>query len=150
MRGGGRSLNGIRYPSRRTDTTQGSAPMADHCRQWCARHPPTHPEWARASVGEFFGPFALATGVAGKASGLGKGSPIVAVLVLPVSSLRVRLAVGVRHLLLTGGQWRTSRHVSRSVGGVGPAVALCWSLRNGGGGGGACGRGHHWKLHGPC
>ena len=39
MRGGGRSLNGIRYPSRRTDITQGSAPKADHCCQWCDRHP---------------------------------------------------------------------------------------------------------------
>ena len=58
---------------------------------------------------------------------------MVAVLVLPVSSLRVRLAVGARRLLLTGGQWRTSRHVSRPVSGVGPTVALCWSLRNAGG-----------------
>ena len=64
----------------------------------------------------FSGPFALATGVAGKAGGLGKGSSMGAVLVPPVSSPRVRLAVGARCLLLTGGQWRTSRRVSRPVG----------------------------------
>ena len=58
---------------------------------------------------------------------------MVAALVLPVSSLRVRLAIGERHLLLTGSQRRTSRCVSRSVDGVGPAIALCWSLRNAGG-----------------
>ena len=123
-------MNGIRYQSRRTDTTQGSAPMADHCRQWCARHPPTRPEGAWESVRALSGPFALATGVAGTAGRLGKAPAMVAVLVLPVSSLRVRLAVGARRLLLTGSQRRTSRCVSRSVGGVGPAVALCWSLRD--------------------
>ena len=111
-RGGGRSLNGIRYPSRRTDTTQESAPMADHCRQWCARHPPTHPEGTQESVGAFSGPFALATGVAGTAGGLGKGPSMVAALVLPVSSLRARLAVGARRLLLTGSQRRTARCVA--------------------------------------
>ena len=75
---------------------------------------------------------------------------MVAALVLPVSSLRARLAVGERRLLLTGSQRRTSRCVSRSVGGVGPAVALCWSLRNVVGDAGPCGGGHHWKLRGPC
>ena len=97
--------------------------MADHCRQWCAKHPPTRPEGARELVGAFSGPFALATGVARTASGLGKGQPMVAALVLPVSSL-----------LLTGSQRRTSRSVSRSVGGAGPVVALCWSFRNVGAG----------------
>ena len=130
MRGGGRSLNGIRYPSRRTDTTQGSAPMADHCRQWCARHPPTRPEGATESVGVFSGPFALVTGVAGTASGSGKGPAVVAALIRLVSCLRVSLVVVTWRLLLTESQRRTSRCVSRTVGGVGPAVALCWSLRN--------------------
>ena len=107
--------------------------MVDHCRQWCARHPLTRPEGARESVGAFSGPFALATGVVEMAGGLGKGPSMVAALVLPVSSLRAHLAVRARRLLLTGSQRRTSRCVGRSVGGVGPAVALCWSLRNVGG-----------------
>ena len=85
------------------------------------------------SVGAFSGPFALATGVAGTAGGLGKGPFMVAALILLVSSLRVSLAVVARRLLLTGSQRRTSRCVSRPVGGVGPAVALYWSLRNTGG-----------------
>ena len=118
-------MNGIQYPSRRTDTTQGSAPMADHCRQWCARHPPTRPQGARESVGAFSGLFALATGVAGTAGGSGKGPSMVAVLILPVSSLRVSLALVARRLLLTGSQRRPFRCVSRLVGRVGPAFALC-------------------------
>ena len=112
--------------------------MADHCRQWCARHLPTCPEGATESVGAFSGPFALATGVAGTAGGSGKGPSMVAALIRLVSSLRVSLVVVTRRLLLRGSKRRTSRCVSRSVGGVGPAVALCWSLPNtvGGGGGG--------------
>ena len=91
-------------PSQRTDTTQGSAPMADHCHQWCARHPPTHPEGATESVGAFSGPFALATGVAGTAGGSGKGPAVVAVLVRLVSRRRVSLVVVMRRLLLMGSQ----------------------------------------------
>ena len=127
--------------------------MADHCRQWCARHPPTRPEGATESVGAFSGPFAFDTRVAGTAGRSGKGPSMVAALILLVSSLRVSLAVVARRLLLTGSQQRTSRCVSRPVGGVGPAVALCWSLRNTGGWGGfagPCGRGHHWRLREPC
>ena len=104
--------------------------MADHCRQWCTRHPPTRLEGATESVGEFSRPFALATGVAGTAGGSGKGPSMVVALIRVVSSLRVSLVVATQRLLLTGGQQRTSRCVSRPVGGVGPAVALCWSLRN--------------------
>ena len=38
-----------------------------------------------------------------------------------------------REHLLTGSQRGTSRCVSRPIGGVGPAVALYWSLRDAGG-----------------
>ena len=128
--GGGRSLNGIRYPSQRTDTTQGSAPIADHCCQWCDRHPPTCPEGATESVGALSRPFALPTGVAVTAGGLGKGPALVAVLVRLVSRLRASLVVITRCLLLTGSQQRASRCVRRTVGRVGSAVALSWSIRD--------------------
>ena len=82
--------------------------MADHCRKWCAWHPPTRPEGARESVGAFSGPFALATGVAGTAGGSGKGPSMVAALILPVSSLRVSLVLVARRLLLTWSQRRTA------------------------------------------
>ena len=104
--------------------------MADRCRQWCARHPPTRPEGAIESVGAFSGPFALATGAAGTAGGSGKGPAVVAALIRFVSRLRVSLVVVTRHVLLPGSQWTNFRCVRRTVGGVGPAVALCWSLRN--------------------
>ena len=104
VRGGGRSLNGIRLG--RTDTTQGSAPMVDHCRQWCAKHPPTRPEGAIESVGAFSGSFALATGVAGTAGGSGKGPFGVATLIRLVSRSRVSLVTVTRCLLLPGSQWR--------------------------------------------
>ena len=91
----------------------------------------------QSQLGVFSGPFALATGVAGKAGGLGKWPSMVAALILLVSSLRVSLAAAAQRLLLTGSQRRTFRCVSRPVGVVEPAVALCWSLRNLGGGGGA-------------
>ena len=90
------------------DTTQGSAPIADHCCQWCDRHPPTRPEGAIEAIGALSGPFALPTGVAGTAGGLGKGSALVADLVRLVSRLRGSLAVITRRLLLTGSQWRAS------------------------------------------
>ena len=57
------------------------------------RHPPTRPEGAWESVCSLSGPFALATGVVGTAGGSGKGAVMVAVLVLPVHSLSVCLAV---------------------------------------------------------
>ena len=129
-RGGGRSLNGIRYPSQTTDTTQGSAPIADYCRQWRDRHHPTRPEGATESVGALSRPFALPTGVAGTAGGLGKGPALVAALVRLVNCLRASLVVVTRCLLLTGSQQRASRRVCRTVGGGGSAVALCWSLWN--------------------
>ena len=52
-------------------------------------NPPTRPEGATESVGAFSGPFALATGVAGTASGSGKGPAVVAVLIRLVSRMRV-------------------------------------------------------------
>ena len=131
-RGGGRSLNGIQCLSRRTDTTEGSAPIADHCCQWCDRHPPTRPDGATESVGALSGPFALPTGVAGTAGGLGKGPALVAVLVRLVSRLRASLVVITRRLLLTGSQRGASRRVRRTVGRVGSAVALCWLPRDAG------------------
>ena len=78
----------------------------------------------------FSGHFALATGVAGMAGGSGKGPAVVAALIRLVSCLRVSLVVVTRHMLLSGSQWRASRCVRRTVGGVGPAVALCWLLWN--------------------
>ena len=148
--GGGRSLNGIRYPSRRTDTTQGSAPIADHCRQWRDRHPPTRPKGAIESVGALSGPFALPTGVAGTAGGLGKGLALVASLVRVVSRLGSSLVVVTRRLLLTGESagsfpmcllngWRRRL-----------CCALCWSFQKYGADAGPCGRGHRWRLREPC
>ena len=64
--------------------------------------PPYSPKVGAGVSYAFSGPFALATGVAGTAGGLGKGSSMGVVLVLPVSSLRVHLPVGARPLLLTG------------------------------------------------
>ena len=61
---------------------------------------------------------------------MGKGPALVAALVRLVSRLRASLVVVTRRLLLTGSQWRASRHVRPTVGGGGSAVALCWSLRN--------------------
>ena len=84
----------------------------------------------QSQLERFPDPFALATAVAGTAGGLGKGLAVVAALIRLVSRLRVSLVVATRRLLLPGSQWRVSRCVRRTVGGVGPAVALCWSLRN--------------------
>ena len=78
--------------------------MADHCRQWCARHLPIRPEGAIESVGAFFGPFALATGIAGTAGGSGKGLVGVAALIWLVSRSRVSLVTVTRRLLLPGSQ----------------------------------------------
>ena len=75
-------------------------------------------------------PFALPTGVAGTAGGLGKGPALVAGLVRLVSHLRASLVVVTRRLLLTGSQQGASQCVRRTVGGGGSAVALCWSFRN--------------------
>ena len=71
------------------------------------RHPPTRPEGATESVGALSGPFALLTGVAGTAGGLGKGPALVAVLVRLVSRLRASLVVITRRLLLSAGSFPT-------------------------------------------
>ena len=101
-RGGGRSLNGIWYPSRRTDTTQGSAPIADHCRQWCDRHPPYMPRRGDGVSWSAFRTLCLSHRSCRNGCGLGEGSALVAALVRLVSCLRGSLVVITRRLLLTG------------------------------------------------
>ena len=60
----------------------------------------------------------------------GKGLAVVAALIRLVSRLRVSLVAVTRRLLLPGSRWRVSQCACQTVSGVGPAVALCWSLRD--------------------
>ena len=73
-RGGVESLKGMRYLSRRTDSTQESAPIACQCLQCADRQPPTRNRGRTPSRGLFPGPFSLASRVAGAFGSRRKGS----------------------------------------------------------------------------
>ena len=148
--GGGRSSNGIRYPSRRTDTTQGSAPIARHCRQWHDRHPPyTQRRCGRVRSSAFW-TLCLYHRSCRNGRWAGKRAGVIC---RPCSTCypSVRTPGWCYEAFAVDGELAESFATYPPTGRWRRTcccpVAVAWEC---GAGAGPYGRGHRWRLSGPC